>query len=164
MNFVEINEINEMREQLATLKRQLNSQQIVNDRLLKEAMSNKLSTIQRRAIFLCVICFVAIPYTYLTFDYLGMSQNFCCATMILLAGALAYIWWEKSSLVNELNAEKEELTSKMIALLNDYASFILCQNVFHTIIENKSASLITREQLTHVWVYVFPYHHTVREI
>ena len=44
MNYVEINEINEMREQLATLKRQLNSQQIVNDRLLKEAMATKQMT------------------------------------------------------------------------------------------------------------------------
>ena len=44
------------------------------------------------------------------------------AVAVLLAGALAYIWWEKSSLVNELNAEKEELTSQMIALQNDYAS------------------------------------------
>ena len=44
------------------------------------------------------------------------------AVVVLLAGALAYIWWEKSSLVNELNAEKEELTSQMIELQNDYAS------------------------------------------
>lgn len=40
----------------------------------------------------------------------------------LLALALAYIWWQKSSLVNELNMEKEELTSQMIALQNDYAT------------------------------------------
>ena len=40
----------------------------------------------------------------------------------LLALALAYIWWQKSSLVNELNIEKEELTSQMIALQNDYAT------------------------------------------
>ena len=88
MNSVEINEINEMREQLASLKRQLNTQQIVNDRLLKEAMSNKLSTIQRRAIALCVICFVAIPYTYFVFDFLGVSQHFCYATSLLLTVAL----------------------------------------------------------------------------
>jgi hypothetical protein len=44
------------------------------------------------------------------------------AVAVLLAGALAYIWWSKSSLVNELNVEKEELTSQMIALQNDYAS------------------------------------------
>ena len=41
---------------------------------------------------------------------------------VLLGGALGYIWWQKSSLVNELNIEKEELTSQMIALQNDYAS------------------------------------------
>ncbi len=44
------------------------------------------------------------------------------AVAILLAGALAYIWWDKTSLVNELNLEKEELTSQMIALQNDYAT------------------------------------------
>ena len=44
------------------------------------------------------------------------------AVAALLAGTLAYIWWSKSSLVNELNVEKEELTSQMIALQNDYAS------------------------------------------
>ena len=41
---------------------------------------------------------------------------------VLLAGALAYVWWDKTSLVNELNVEKEELTSQMIALQNDYAT------------------------------------------
>ena len=44
------------------------------------------------------------------------------AVAVLLAGALAYIWWSKSSLVNELNVEKEELTSQMVALQNDYAA------------------------------------------
>ena len=44
------------------------------------------------------------------------------AVAILLAGALAYIWWDKTSLVNELNVEKAELTSQMVALQNDYAT------------------------------------------
>ena len=44
------------------------------------------------------------------------------AVVVLLAGALAYIWWTKSALVDELNVEKEELTSQMIALQNDYAA------------------------------------------
>ena len=41
---------------------------------------------------------------------------------VLLGGVLAYIWWQKSSLVNDLNLEKEELTAQMIALQNDYAN------------------------------------------
>lgn len=43
-----------------------------------------------------------------------------------------------------------------IIALNDSASFALCQNVCHTIIENKSTSLITAERLTHVSMCMFP--------
>ena len=44
------------------------------------------------------------------------------AVAVLLAGTLAYIWYEKSSLVKDLTVEKEELTEQMIALQNDYAT------------------------------------------
>ena len=44
------------------------------------------------------------------------------AVAVLLAGALAYIWYEKTNLVNELTIDKEELTAQMIELQNDYAS------------------------------------------
>lgn len=44
------------------------------------------------------------------------------AVAVLLAGALAYIWYQKSSLVKDLTIEKEELTEQMIALQNDYAT------------------------------------------
>lgn len=43
------------------------------------------------------------------------------AVAVVLAGVLAYIWFTKSQLVNDLNAEKEDLTQQMIALQNDYA-------------------------------------------
>ena len=41
---------------------------------------------------------------------------------VLLAGALAYVWYQQSSLVKELTIDKENLTQEMIALQNDYAS------------------------------------------
>ncbi len=41
---------------------------------------------------------------------------------VILAGTLAYVWWQKSSLVNELTIDKQELTQQMIDLQNDYAS------------------------------------------
>ena len=44
------------------------------------------------------------------------------AVAVLLAGTLAYIWYQKSSLVKDLTLEKEELTEQMIALQNDYAT------------------------------------------
>ncbi len=44
------------------------------------------------------------------------------AVAVILAGVLAYIWYQKSSLVKELTVEKEELTEQMVALQNDYAT------------------------------------------
>ncbi len=41
---------------------------------------------------------------------------------VVLAGVLAYIWYQKSQLVKELTIEKEELTEQMVALQNDYAT------------------------------------------
>ena len=83
MNNNEINEILEMREQLATLKKQLDTQEIINDRLIKEAISGKLSSINRSAIWLCVVCLIMIPLEYLNFLRLGHSEAFCIATSAL---------------------------------------------------------------------------------
>ncbi len=44
------------------------------------------------------------------------------ALAVVLAGVLAYVWFERTSLVNDLNLEKEDLTAQMIALQNDYAT------------------------------------------
>lgn len=39
---------------------------------------------------------------------------------VLLAAALAYVWFTKSSLVKDLNIEKEDLTEQIVALQQDY--------------------------------------------
>ena len=44
------------------------------------------------------------------------------AVAALLAGALAYIWIQKSSLVKDLEIEKEDLTEQIVALQSDYDS------------------------------------------
>ena len=44
------------------------------------------------------------------------------AVAVVLAAILAYIWYERTALVNDLKLEKEDLTAQMIALQNDYAS------------------------------------------
>ena len=44
------------------------------------------------------------------------------AVAVILAAALAYIWFERTSLVNDLKVEKEDLTAQMVALQNDYAT------------------------------------------
>ena len=83
MNTMETNEILEMREQLATLKKQLDTQEIINDRLIKEAMSSKLSSINRSAIWTCAVCLIMIPLGYLNFQRMGHSTALCIATSAL---------------------------------------------------------------------------------
>lgn len=41
---------------------------------------------------------------------------------VVLAGLLAYIWIQKNSLVNDLEAEKQDLTEQMESLQQDYAN------------------------------------------
>lgn len=80
-----------MREQLATLKKRLENQEIVNDRLLKEAMSRKLSAMNHRAVWLCIICVIFIPFGFFTFQRLGHSTAFCIATSAIFACSLVAI-------------------------------------------------------------------------
>ena len=42
------------------------------------------------------------------------------AVAVALAAALAYVWFSKSSLVSQLNVEKEELTEQFVSLQQDY--------------------------------------------
>lgn len=83
MNTIEMNELNYMREQLVTLKKQLDTQAIINERLIKEAMSGKLSSMNRSAIWICLVCLIMIPLGFLNFQRLGHSQAFCIATSAL---------------------------------------------------------------------------------
>ena len=43
------------------------------------------------------------------------------AVVVVLVGVLAYIWYQNSKMVNELEMDKEALTQEMIQLQNDYA-------------------------------------------
>ena len=83
MNQIEINEITEMREQLATLKKQLDNQSIINERLIKEAISQKISHINRSGAALSAMCAFFIPAGFFYFRLIGLSLPFCIATSLL---------------------------------------------------------------------------------
>ena len=90
MNTIETNEILEMREQLASLKKRLENQEIVNEKILREAMSRKLSTIYRRAMGLCAMSFIGIPAMLYTTHNLGFSVVYGCVTVaLILVGVVA---------------------------------------------------------------------------
>lgn len=94
MSNTDTNEIMEMRQQLAALKKRLENQEIINSRHLKEAMSHKLSAINRRAIWISAICLVAIPYCFAVFHNLaGFSLAFCYGTTCMFLGCVGAMAW-----------------------------------------------------------------------
>ena len=88
MNSIETNEILEMREQLASLKKRLENQEIVSEKMLREAMSKKLSTIHRQAMGLCIASIFAIPASIYTVHNLGLSAVFGYVTVVLMLVAV----------------------------------------------------------------------------
>ena len=87
-------ELENMRQQMDTLKKKLEKQEIVNDNMIRHSMKNTASNISRRYFIIMALAILVIPYTYLVFvSNLGLSMAFWIGTTILMlvcAGATYY--------------------------------------------------------------------------
>ena len=78
-------DLEEMQQQMATLKNKLNKQEIVNDRLIRRSMKNEVDTITRRYYIIMAIGLFMIPYGYFCFVKLcGLSLFFWIVTSIFM--------------------------------------------------------------------------------
>ena len=87
-------DLENMRQQMTTLKNKLNKQEIVNDRLVRRSMKNEVNTITRRYYIIMALGLFMIPYGYWCFVKLcGLSVFFWIVTsifMLICAGATYY--------------------------------------------------------------------------
>ncbi len=87
-------DLENMRQQMTTLKNKLNQQEIVNDRLMRRSMKNEVNTITRRYYIIMALGLFMIPYGYWCFVKLcGLSLFFWIVTsifMLICAGATYY--------------------------------------------------------------------------
>ena len=83
-----------MRQQLGTLKKKLNEQEIVNDRLIRHTMKKTAGNINRTYIWLIAVAVLMVPYGYWAFVVLSnFSVAFWIGTsifMLVCAGATYY--------------------------------------------------------------------------
>ena len=102
--------IEEMRNQYAILKEQLNKQEIVNDRLLRETMKIRKKDINstKRIEYACVvICLLVMPLNLITHSW---SNTFTIVTaLILLLCAVATHYIHKP--VDSLNFMKDDFST-----------------------------------------------------
>ena len=83
-----------MRDQLNTLKKKLDKQEIVNDRIIRHSMNQTASSITRRYYIIIAAALLMIPYSYMVFVLSqGLSLAFWIGTsifMLICAGATYY--------------------------------------------------------------------------
>lgn len=92
------NELEQMRDQIALLRRKLDKETIINERLLRRAMHDKVRGITRDNRAMIILGTLAIPYTFIAFGYLGISLWFRIATALLLGVCIVATWWGQRGL------------------------------------------------------------------
>ncbi len=86
-------ELENMRQQMNTLKKKLEDKKIVNDRILRRSTRKDVNSITRRYYVIMAICLIMIPYGYWAFVVMtGLSIPFWIVTsiMMLLFGGVAF--------------------------------------------------------------------------
>ena len=79
------NELNELRNQIAVIKQKLDNQEIVSDRMLRQAMQtrvkNGINNVETRSIIAGIIALIFVPYM---FAVIGCSLPYCAFTVLML--------------------------------------------------------------------------------
>ena len=81
---METNELQDMREQMALLKETLQKEQIVNDKLLRDAMRSKVSSIHRRAWIVAACALYVVTFGVWAFHSCGFSWWVIGFTVLLM--------------------------------------------------------------------------------
>ena len=91
-------ELENMRQQMETLKKKLDHQEIVNDRLMRRSMKSTANKIIQRHNIVMAVGLLMIPFGYLSFVMMsGFSIPFwivTCLFMILCAAATYYVGFD----------------------------------------------------------------------
>ena len=79
-----MDELQEMREQLAALKEKLNKQEVVNDRLIRDVLIKKKKSVDKNIWFVGICGLITITIGNLAFSYWGVSSWFLIGTTVLM--------------------------------------------------------------------------------
>ncbi len=79
-----MDELQEMREQLAALKEKLNKQEVVNDRLIRDVLIKKKKSVDKNIWFVGICGLFTVTIGNWTFSDLGVSTWFLIGTTVLM--------------------------------------------------------------------------------
>ena len=87
-----MDELQEMREQMAALKEKLNKQEVVNDRLIRDVLSQKMKTINKNGWLSSLSGLFVITFGNYLFYQMGLSTWFLIGTTVMMIFCAAVTW------------------------------------------------------------------------
>jgi membrane associated rhomboid family serine protease len=94
-------ELNNMRQQMETLKKKLEKQEIVNDRIIRQSMKKTASSISVRYYIIMALGLLMVPYMYFVFyELLELSLAFSIASGLLMLVCTAATYYNSLNLSN----------------------------------------------------------------
>lgn len=94
----------EMKEQIALLKKTIERQDIVSDRLMRRTMKRKMRSLNREARFVYVLGAFALVYCNIVFVNMGLTLWFSLATTVFMLAAIGYtVWMHRGLSVEEIS-------------------------------------------------------------
>ena len=94
-------ELNNMRQQMETLKKKLEKQEIVNDRIIRQSMKKTASSISVRYYIIMALGVLMVPYKYFVFyEHFGLSLAFSIASGIFMLVCTAATYYNSLNLSN----------------------------------------------------------------
>lgn len=94
----------EMKEQIALLKKTIERQDIVSDRLMRRTMKRKMRSLNREARFVYVLGAFALVYCNIVFVNMGLSLWFSLATTVFMLATIGYtVWMHRGLSVEEIS-------------------------------------------------------------
>ena len=102
-------ELEAMRQQMNTLKKKLDQQEIVNDRIIRHSMERTANKINRRYYAIMALCLLMIPYSYWAFVKLNSFSVpfwiYTCIVMLVCLGGTYY---------NSRNLDLDMMTNSLV--------------------------------------------------
>lgn len=119
---IQLDELDALRKQLTLLNNKLEKQAIVNDKLIRNSMKEKISNINKTGVVMGVCALIATPICAFNFHYIlhfSLTLNiFTCAFMLIAVG---YTFWSHYGLnANILNGDLITASSKILRTRKRY--------------------------------------------
>ena len=94
-------ELDNMRQQMETLKKKLEKQEIVNDRIIRQSMKKTASSISVRYYIVMALGLLMVPYMYFVFyEHFGLSLAFSIASGLFMLVCTAATYYNSLNLSN----------------------------------------------------------------